>query len=654
MVSMAVLVAALTVSGCDRPPEPRVLVPTARLVEHAEADGPEGARASLSGVSRPVLFASEARPVRGCREREQGDRCTVRVPAVSAPWMIVESVSAEKGQVGEVWRMLQPAAGDRPWVPAVVPAGGPVQVRAVSALESRDVLTAPVAIPPAAVLRFAGGVEEAAWTLDTAPVALAVAIVGDDGEREIFRRQLDPAGRPDDRGWFEEEVDLGAFGDTTARLRFTARPAVPGDHRPSLPLWGDPTVLARAGRRGGAPHVVLVSLDTLRARSVGSYGHDRDTTPNLDALARQGVLFEQAITPYPNTLPSHMSLMTGLYPRTHQIRVRAARLGAEYPLLAERLRAGGYMTAAFTEDGLVLATAGFRRGFARYHEDKSEDVEKGAAPETFRRALDWVRGHTDQPFFLFVHTYQVHAPHTPPEPYRSYFGDAAPVGLLEGGERLSYEQEIRFLDDQLRVLLDGLDALVPPDRFLLVVTADHGEEFFEHGLPRHSQLYEEVLRVPLVMRWPGVIPAGLRIAAPVSLVDVVPTILELVGRPPLPAAEGVSLVPLLHGPPGRSLERPAVFAETRRLNAPDRIFAGRTATHKCILHAHKEQWKCYDLVQDPEERHPLESQAFDSLAGLRASIERYRGRATDAPAPVNAGIPDPQTEQRLRALGYVD
>jgi len=351
-------------------------------------------------------------------------------------------------------------------------------------------------------------------------------------------------------------------------------------------------------------------------------------------------------------------MFTGLYQRTHGVRGFLQSLPRERPVLPELLRAAGYDTAAFTEDGFLLAGAGFERGFAVYAENKSADLHQpaGQIADTFARGRAWMGKRAGEPFFLFLHTYQVHLPYVPPPGYTGYFGDASKIADRGEHDRLLYEQEIRYTDDEVRELLRDLRALGLEEDTLVIITSDHGEEFFEHGQRLHGyQLFDEVLRVPLFMRLPGVIPAGLRVATPVSLTDVVPTTLELLGLPPVSGTEGLSLVPLLREAQA-PLARTAVFAE-----APSSLVSGwvdlaaaRTATHKCIFHGLQGTTECFDLTVDPEERRPLAADGADPrLVAARAQLDAFRaGTAVVAGARTGAPL-DPATEQKLRALGYL-
>jgi arylsulfatase A-like enzyme len=418
-------------------------------------------------------------------------------------------------------------------------------------------------------------------------------------------------------------------------------------------------VIAPAAPR--RPSIVLISLDTLRAKSMSAYGHPVETTPTITTYARRGALFENAFTTFSNTLPSHMSMLTGLLPAEHGVVQLNDVLADRHATLAEMLRRAGYATGAFTEDALLDARHGFNRGFSTYYEHTSIATGTGDARGTFGRALEWAGHHADEQFFLFIHTYEVHAPYDPPEEYRTLFHDGA--GSELGAPRRAYEQEIRRLDDELRRLLDGLETLLPERDLLVVITADHGEEFYEHGAAFHVQLFDEVMHVPLVMVFPGVIPPDLRVTAVVSLVDVVPTIAALAGVPLDNDVDGTSLVPLLSAdPPPRW--RDVVFGEYLPVfGAREPRFVARSERVKCIVAASGRHDVCFDLVADPDERQPHAWQETPEFSRIHAILEQYRAHAVaarEAPRAEPVAQPEPtpaadhRVERKLRALGYIE
>ncbi|MGH7893434.1 MAG: sulfatase-like hydrolase/transferase, partial [Candidatus Binatia bacterium] len=285
------------------------------------------------------------------------------------------------------------------------------QLTLVPDMGVRDVVSRPFIVAPGSVLAFGAAIEETALAADPTPIDFHVSVLTDGNESEVHRLRLDPVQREDHRRWVDARADLGAFAGRTVQLRLSTTFADPAHRGTSLPVWADPVVLVP--RSTHPINVVLISLDTLRARSVRTYGAERPTTPRLDRFGAEGVVFDTAHTTAPHTLPAHVSVFTGLYLRRHGITnpLRAFPPDVETP--TEVLRAAGYETAAFTEDGFVVPTVGIRRGFSTYRENTSPNVHQplGQAAQTFRAGVDWLARHRDQPFFLFLHTYQVHFPY---------------------------------------------------------------------------------------------------------------------------------------------------------------------------------------------------------------------------------------------------
>src|SRR5436309_4712262 len=307
-------------------------------------------------------------------------------------------------------------------------------------------------------------------------------------------------------------------------------------------------------------NLLLVSIDTLRADRIGAYGYQRGTSPAMDRLAARGVRFETVIADSNWTLPSHMTLFTGRAPSVHGVTLPAHRLAPEVPTLAELLRARGYRTAAFTGGGWVLGVYGFARGFERY-EDHGLDFPT-ALELAERKIRDFA---TDDRFFIFVHTYEVHCPYDPPSSYAARFRTRPPEDELETRGRCGntyyntsgltpgqakflsdrYDASIRYADDLLAGFLERLEAGGRLSDTLVVVLSDHGEEFLEHGRIGHrATQYIESLRIPWIMVGPGLEPRVVQ--EPAGLADVMPTVLGLLRIPP-PPSDGVSLLRVLQG-----------------------------------------------------------------------------------------------------------
>lgn len=326
--------------------------------------------------------------------------------------------------------------------------------------------------------------------------------------------------------------------------------------------------------------IVLISIDTLRADHLGAYGYARPTSPFFDRLAARGVLFERAYAQYPGTLQSHMSIFTGLYPGEHDVMPPALVLSPQIPTLPELLSRAGVRTAGHSEGGWMAGGFGFRRGFADWTDhpySADTDVER-----TLGLGLEFLRSVAPaERFFLFLHTYSVHDPYRPPQevverfwpgpPPAEMFDPDGPEFSRFNRERLTaspeqlaylralYDASIAYVDHQLEVFWGEVEELGLADETTLVVTSDHGEEFAEHGLLAHTQVYPECLHVPLLVVHPAR-REPLRLQPLVELVDLAPTLLELAGAPP-PKMSGRSLLPLLRDP--AAPHRDQAFAEVR-------------------------------------------------------------------------------------------
>jgi arylsulfatase A-like enzyme len=414
-------------------------------------------------------------------------------------------------------------------------------------------------------------------------------------------------------------------------------------------------------------NLVLVSIDTLRADHLGTYGYHRDTSPALDRLAARSTVFLDAVAQAPNTLASHMTLFTSIY-YSALSRGPHGRLPDGVETLATLLRSHGFATWGFADGGLMRRTFGFDRGFDHY-----EDERTGIA-DILARVERWLDTHAVSPFFLFVHCYDVHAPYDPPPPYDTLFeegpytGDFEPTVLnIQAVGRWQrritpadlahavarYDGGIRYTDTQIGGFLERLERRGLFDSSAIVVLSDHGEEFQEHGSMGHWQSYfRPNLHVPLIVFAPGR-PAR-RVAGPVELADVLPTLLELLGLPAHPGALGRSLVPLLDGREARS--EATAYAEPFQPNLPGRTVI--TPRHQLLHHRGTGAGRLFDLVQDPQQRRNVAPEHPDVVARLRETLQERERRIEEVRRRVGTGAGpaavDATTRQQLEALGYIE
>jgi choline-sulfatase len=423
----------------------------------------------------------------------------------------------------------------------------------------------------------------------------------------------------------------------------------------------------RAVPPASAPtRIVLVSIDTLRADHLGCYGYGRATSPVLDALARQGVLFEDVTTPSPWTLPAHASLLTGLYPSRHGLKSHEVYLPSSVATLASILSRHGFATAAAVNSHNLSARFGLDRGFQEFLYVEEIADQREPSRRITDQAVAWLERYAGRKLFLFVHYYDVHSDYRSQAEYerqfvRPYAGraDGSTAQLMdhrEGKVALGaadaphlvdlYDAGIRQMDGELSRLFAALGTAQPT---LLVVTSDHGEEFFEHGGVLHGRTqFQEVVRVPLLVRGPG-LPAGRRVADPASLLDVMPTILAVAGAPAPASLDGVDLSPAWRGGPSAGDRH--LFGEADHNNAePDITRAVRHGTRKLHFNRLTKELALYDLARDPGEKVDLAREQREVVADLRARLDRFLRVQPEATTPVNL---TPEELERLRSLGYL-
>jgi len=450
----------------------------------------------------------------------------------------------------------------------------------------------------------------------------------------------------------------------------------------------------RSGRALPRWNVLLISVDTLRADHLGCYGCGRDTSPAIDALAAEGTLFRSCVAAAPWTHPSHMSMLTGQYPTVHGVLSLGNRARAGCVTLAELLREHGYRTGAVISGGGMRAEEGFGRGFETYDDYSVLKACLAGAPAagevlpegsdlaactvtvptsefTAEAALKWLSEWGGRPFFLFLHYWDVHWDYCPPAPYDSLF-DPGYEGPMKGRKAdldtwlfpgcsskdlqhavALYDGEIRWTDLHIAQVLDGLRRLGLYDSTVVILTADHGDEFLEHGGRGHGHsLYEELLHVPLIVKLPRRLqPQAPAVSEPVSLVDIMPTVLDLLGiaQPEDPA--GVSLLPALLGksaPPRRPLFAEGVLGRN--------MCMVRLGPRKLMLDLDSGWRASYDLASDAGESAPQpagsnwEDELYASVNTWLANKQTQAARLGDNGSTAEA---DQETRKMLRSLGYV-
>ena len=380
--------------------------------------------------------------------------------------------------------------------------------------------------------------------------------------------------------------------------------------------------------------VVIVTLDTTRADRLSPYGFIGARMPHLERLAAEGVVFDQALTVAPLTLPAHASLFTGLLPPSHGIRDNADNpLDPAVQTLAKMLRSRGFRTGAFVGSVVLHADRGLDAGFDTYGDVPQDavggDGRQRPGNQVVDEAIAWLEGSAGAPFLLWTHLNDPHLPYDPPEPYLS--AHSSP-----------YIGELLFADAQLGRLLRAIDRLQLADRTIVVVAGDHGEGLGDHGEETHGQLlYDSVLRVPLIARVPSVAPQ--RVEDVVRIIDVMPTVLDLLGIEASPG-DGISLTGALHGQRVDVEAYSETLYPVRMGRAP--VHALRDGRFKLIDGPQPEM---YDLWQDPFEQRNVIEERSRVASAMRTRLSALAARTTSAQRPdVSAEL-----SERLSALGYV-
>ncbi|MGZ8788651.1 MAG: sulfatase-like hydrolase/transferase, partial [Thermoanaerobaculia bacterium] len=403
--------------------------------------------------------------------------------------------------------------------------------------------------------------------------------------------------------------------------------------------------LASCGRFGGltpskSTPVILISIDTLRSDRLPAYGYTGVSTPHLDALRKDSILYQRAYSHCPLTLPSHTSMLTGLLPSEHGVRDNTGyRIDAKTQLLPELLKKNGYATAGAISAFVLRRESGISRGFDHY-DDETEALNSTAAigmvqragSDTIQAAQRWLDKNQDDPFFLFVHLYEPHTPYTPPEPFLSRYKD-------------HYDGEIAYTDQLIGDFIADLRQRGLYDKAMIILLSDHGEGLNDHGEEEHGVfLYREAIQVPLMVKMPKGAKGGETVEAPVQLVDVFPTILEQTATPvPKLQNNARSLLAFLEGD---APSRP-IYSETYY----PRLHFGWSDLHSLIDGDHHyiraPKPELYDVVNDPAEKNNVHDANRRVTFRMRQNIEPLVKKAS-APAAV-----DPEEAAKLAALGYL-
>jgi len=511
-------------------------------------------------------------------------------------------------------------------------------------------------------------------------VTFQVNLEGNGKRQNIFQKYLPP---PLDGEGFTFQLFTIDLPDTQEELTIVFE--TKGD-RSNHSFWVNPLYFRKQDEE---PNVILISIDTLRADHIGCYGYPRETSPHIDALASDGVTFLNTYASSPWTLPSHISLLTSLHGANHQVMYEDDTMDPSILTLADVLRSNQFYCAALTGGGFVSAKYGFSKGFNSYS-DEGGVLRQDSAEHLYHAAMRWLEREKDKGFFLFLHTFQPHSPYACPYPYKSMFleddsrwrhldlmsflgGMPGIFKELSEKDRQNiiglYDGEIRYTDEQfIGPLIAALKDLGLYDRTMIIFTSDHGEEFFEHrGWGHGHSLYDESLKVPLIIKFPESRFKGKKIHEIISLVDVFPTVLEQIGidRSDL-ALDGRSLFPLITGKEeGNRIFLADVAAHVLASRIPQRIAMNR-GKEKLILSKKfgpddlqffvypppaLSAVELYDLAEDPEERQNVADERSHLANQIIQRIDEiYKSARKKKTIKLDM---DQELKRQLRALGYI-
>ncbi len=527
-------------------------------------------------------------------------------------------------------------------------------------------------IPQKATLQFAIGIDEYVWRNHSCGCQFQASFVENDKKHILYQKKLQPFKNKRQRKWQEVKIDLSRFQNRKGILRFESSllssPKATDQVNLGYLLLANPRITSL--NQPKEPNIILVSIDTLRRDHLGIYGYKKETSPFLDATARESAVFDKAIAQAPYTVTSHMTMMTSLWPSVHQILTHEyeERLSPNWLTLPQILKGRGYMTAGFTGGGQVSAVYGFDRGMDIY------DDQGGRTETIFLKAIQWIRKVRGSPFFLFLHTYDVHMPYDPPPPYDTIFNpdykgtvarwtdENVKVTDPELFQRILdlYDGEIRYVDSYLQQVVQFLKEKGLYENTMLLITSDHGEEFMERGtMAYHGHtLYNELLSVPLIIKFPYAQWAGQKIQNPVALTDLMPTVLNYLKIPVPPHCQGRSLLAYLQGTTKRDQQR-QIFSERIAIRDDPRVdIAVQTSSEKYTqrLDAHHQY---FNLADDPGEQNDLWESHTKNASVLAKRIQEYissnaklakfgLGKIKSRRRKVDEGTLD-----KLKALGYI-
>ena len=538
-------------------------------------------------------------------------------------------------------------------------------------------------IPEDSYLSFAYAIPQVGWD-NSDGVLFSITFKSKNIEKKsIFSEFLNPE-KNQNRRWIEEMVDLSQFAGLSGDLILET---IPSDNKRSdskegsklfdFGLWGSPAIYHK--NNSNQFNVILISLDTLRAGHLGAYGYFRNTSPKIDMLAKNGTLFKNTITQSPWTLPSHMSMFTSLYPSELGYSImnriqKKVKIFRDATTLAEILKENGYLTAGLTGGANVSKVFGFNQGFSFYNERWGTEIDK-----EYKYVSDWIQKNHMNKFFLFFHTFEIHD--YPPGKHEMFTAGINPQDKKEYKKAL-YDGKIKYVDGYIGLLIDKLESLNLLDKTLIVITSDHGEEFYEHGTEGHGeQFYDEVLLVPLIFHLKDIVPKKTVINDQARVIDVMPTILDILNITTPKNIEGTSLVPFFKENANTHLSAFTEAADYHGIVNRFDLSSIRTLKYKYIHYPTIEkdalaylksmeketglpaeqynpgEGELYDLLKDPGEQSNIidlkSSVASDLKEEIKSLMKKNQKKNITKDKIAETVVIDKVTKEKLESLGYI-
>ncbi|MFQ6082455.1 MAG: sulfatase [Candidatus Aminicenantia bacterium] len=554
-----------------------------------------------------------------------------------------------------------------------------------------------VRIPSSAFLEFGCGFLERNWKRKGSGVTFKILIEDGKKKKLLFSKSLDPFRNPDDRNLFIQKIDLSSFENKKIKISFLTQRKPRGKSiRIEPSFWYNPIIYSPNISKEKELNVILISIDTLRPDHLSCYGYSRKTSPNIDKLAKDGILFVNSFSSTSWTLPAHISLLTSLDTVHHQVYFPFQRMNEEIMTLADILRNNNFYCSAFTGGGYLNAKYGFAKGFDSYQELKIKgdiSFRYDEAEILSEKALSWIDQNKDKKFFLFLHTYQPHDPYANLSSTGKIFLDKnhkwerIDLGkIFKNGdsdrhsiqfteeERKNiialYDGEIKYTDEYfVKPLIRQLKELDLYNKTLIILTSDHGEEFYDHKAWLHDHsLYNEAIKIPLIIKFPNSKFQGKRIAQIVRLVDIMPSILDYLDiEYSFPSLDGKSLMNLIEG----KEENNRTFISDLALRRFREIYPTiitinknnlKLIVNEKIISPYVEEIstdfkeykvELYDMENDPGEKINLagKQKYHKVITELITLIRNYY--QVSKKQKIKEITLDKELKERLRALGYI-